>query len=138
MLNVIAFDSPAPGGGLKTVTCAEPTLAMSAAVICADNSVTLLTSVILSLPFQRTTEPGAKFVPSTERVNAGPPATAEVGLRNVITGGAKLIINVSAFDKPPTGGGLKTVICAEPPFKMSAAVIVARTSDVETKVVGRS
>src|SRR5215470_14709002 len=110
MLNVIALDSPAPGGGLKTVTCAEPTLAMSAAVICADNSVTFLKSVILSWPFHRTTDPGAKFEPITVSRNAGPPATAEVGLTNVISGGAKLIVKVSAFDKPPTGGGLKTVI----------------------------
>src|SRR5215510_6358691 len=109
MLNVTAFDNPAPGGGLKTVTCAEPTLAMSAAGICACNSVTLTTLVVLSCPFQRTTEPGAKFVPSTLSWNAAPPATAELGLRSVITGGAKLIVSVSAFDNPPTGGGLKTV-----------------------------
>ena len=66
MLKVTALDNPAPGGGLKTVTWAEPMLAISSAVICADSSVTLIRLVTLSWPFQRTTEPGAKFRPTTE------------------------------------------------------------------------
>ena len=46
--NVTAFDTPPPGGGLNTVTEAVPMLAMSAAVICADNSVTPINAVTRS------------------------------------------------------------------------------------------
>src|SRR6185312_5809166 len=60
MLKVDPLEVPP---GLETVTCAEPTIAMSAAEIVADNWVVEMTFVGLSELFQRTTEPLPKFSP---------------------------------------------------------------------------
>jgi hypothetical protein len=43
---------------------------------------------------------------------------------------------VIAFDVPPPGAGVATVIEAVPPFEMSAALIAAWRLLLETKVVG--
>jgi hypothetical protein len=45
---------------------------------------------------------------------------------------------VIAFDVPPPGAGVATVIEAVPPFEMSAALIAAWRLLLETKVVGRA
>jgi len=42
--------------------------------------------VVRLAPFQRTIDPVMKLVPFTVRVNAGPPAVAEVGLKLVVVG----------------------------------------------------
>ena len=68
---VAALDVPPPGAGLKTVTLADPAVAMSAAEMLADSWVSLTYVVVRSLPFQRTTEPLTKFVPLTVRANGG-------------------------------------------------------------------
>ncbi len=78
------FDVRPPGAGLKTVTLADPAVAMSAAGMLAVSRVSLTYVVARSLPFQRTTEPAAKSVPLTVRINAEPPARAPNGLRPVI------------------------------------------------------
>src|SRR5206468_12401133 len=46
-----------------------------------------------------------------------------------------LIVNVSAFELPPPGGGVDTRTEAVPAVAMSAAVIVARSWVALTKVV---
>jgi hypothetical protein len=59
------------------------------------------------------------------RVKAGPPAVAEVGLTLASTGVGLLTVKVAAFEAPPPGPGLKTVMLAVPPVAMSLAGIVA-------------
>jgi hypothetical protein len=79
ILNVCSFEVPPPGAGLKTVTCAVPTTAMSDAEITAISLVDEANVVTRSAPFQRTTEVPMKLLPVTVRVNAGLPATISPG-----------------------------------------------------------
>jgi hypothetical protein len=74
-------------------------------------------------PFQRTTEVEMKLAPLTVSVNPAPPAVAEVGLMLVMfgTGFAAVIVNVTEFEVPPPGDGLKTVTAALPALAMSLA-----------------
>ena len=74
MLKVTAPEVPPPGGGVKTVTLAEPTAAMSAALIVALSCVGLTKVVVRLTPFHCTTEAGTKFVPLTMSAKLGPPA----------------------------------------------------------------
>jgi len=79
MVNVNAADAPPPGGGLVTVTCAEPTVAMSLAGIEAVSCV-LLTNIVGRLePFHCTVVLETKPVPVTVNVKPDPPAVAEEG-----------------------------------------------------------
>jgi hypothetical protein len=76
------------------------------------------------------------LVPFTVRVNAGPPATAELGLILVMLGRSPVIVNVTAFEVcPPAGPGLKTVIWAVPAAAMSSAVIAASSVVLELNTV---
>jgi hypothetical protein len=97
MLKLTALEVPPPGVGLKTVTDAEPAVAMSAAVIDAVTRVPLAYVVVRLAPFQRTTEPEMKFVPLTVSVKAAPPAVADDGLKvvSVGTGLGALMVNVA-------------------------------------------
>lgn len=61
-----------------------------------------------------------------------------VWLKTGFPGTGLLIGNVSSFDKPPCGSGLKLVILSEPVLVMSAAVIGIVTCVPVTKVVARS
>jgi hypothetical protein len=71
---------------LKTVTDAVPAAAISAAEIAAVNCVDETNVVVRSAPFHLTTDPLTKLVPFTVKVNALPPAAAEVGLMLAATG----------------------------------------------------
>ena len=134
-----ALDVPPPGAGLKTVTLADPAVAMSAAGMLAVSRVSLTYVVARALPFQRTTEPLTKFVPLTVRLNAGPPTLALDGLRLVIVGAGLLLIEkVAALDVPPPGAGLKTVTLADPAVAMSAAGMLAVSRVSLTYVVARA
>lgn len=127
MVNVLAADVPPPGVGLNTVTEAVPTVAMSAAVICAWSWVLLTNVVVRFVPFQRTTDVMAKFVPVAVSVKAALPAAALVGeieLR-VGAGFVAVTVNVAALDVPPPGVGLNTVTEAVPVAAMSVARICA-------------
>jgi hypothetical protein len=114
--NVTAFDVPPPGAGLTTVTLAVLIAAMSLAGIAAVTWVSLTKLVVRSAPFQRTTEFETKPVPFTMRVKAGPPTPVKFGLSVVIvgTGFPLVIVNVTAFEVPPTGAGFNTVMIALP------------------------
>jgi hypothetical protein len=74
-------------------------------------------------PFQRTTDVETKLPPFTVSEKAAPPAAAEAGLMPVMfgTGFAAVIVNVTGFEIPPPGSGLKTVIVALPAPAMSLA-----------------
>ncbi|PYM61190.1 MAG: hypothetical protein DME11_23725 [Candidatus Rokuibacteriota bacterium] len=76
------------------------------------------------MPFQRTTDVMAKFVPVVVSVNGAPPANALLGAieLRVGTGFVAVIVNVTELDVPPPGVGLKTVTGDVPAVAMSAAV----------------
>jgi hypothetical protein len=114
MVNVSPSDIPPPGAGLKTTTVAVPSVAIFAAVIDAVNCVALTKLVVMSVLFHLTTEPETKFEPSTVRVNSELPARAFAGEREDSMGTGLLIANVTSFDVPPPGVGLKTVTVAAP------------------------
>lgn len=108
MVKVCALEVPPPGAGVTTVTATVPAVAMSAAKIAAVNCVALTNCVVRGLPFQFTVEVAVKFVPLTVRGKAAPPATATLGLIEVVVGvGAitGLIVNVAAGEEPPPGDG---------------------------------
>ena len=79
------------------------------------------------MPFQRTTDVMAKFVPVAVSVKAALPATALVGEieLSVGTGFVAVMVNVVALDVPPPGAGLNTVTEAVPVAAMSVARICA-------------
>jgi hypothetical protein len=94
--------------------------------------------VVRALPFHCTDEVFTKFLPVTAIVKLVPPATAELGLSNVMIGGGCLIVNVKGAEVPPPGVGLNTVTAAVPTALTSAAVIAARKAVWDTKVVVRA
>src|SRR5205809_1167862 len=125
IVNVWALEAPPPGVGLKTVTGAVPTVAMSPARICAVSCVLLPKVVVLALPFHRTTDEVLKFVPVTVSVKAGPPAVALLGEIELSVGAGLLMVKVCVPDVPPPGVGVKTVTGSVPPAAMSVAGIAA-------------
>src|SRR6267143_3153747 len=85
VVKVWAFDTwPS---GFRTVTDADPAVAMSAAAMLARNRVALTTVVVRTVPFQRTVPPDTKLVPSTVSGKSPPPAMAVLGVSAVVTGG---------------------------------------------------
>ena len=108
MVKVRALDVPPPGEGFSTVTEAVPPVAMSLAGTEAVTCVLLTYVVVSPVPFHRTVDPETKFVPVTVRVNAAPPAVAEVGERVVMVGTALFTVKLTEFDAPPPGVGLVT------------------------------
>ena len=84
--NGVGPDSPPPGGGLFTVTCAVPIAAISLAGIAACSCVALTKVVVRSAPFQRTTDEARKLLPMTVSVKAVPPTFAEAGDSDVTAG----------------------------------------------------
>lgn len=121
-----------------TVTLAVPMAAMSAAVKSACRLVFEMKVVGRALPFQATTEVGKKFIPVTATLNAGPPATAELGVISVMVGGGVWMTKVSGPDVPPPGAGLETVIVAVPGVAISAALIAACRLVLDPNVVVRA
>ena len=86
IVKVELLEVPPPGVGLKTVTAAEPAVAMSV-VLMAAVSIELLTNVVVrSVPFQRITELLTKFEPFTCKLKPGAPAMALFGESDVIAG----------------------------------------------------
>jgi hypothetical protein len=85
-VKVEPFEVPPPGAGLKTVTVGVPAPATSAVVIDAVSWFALLNTVVRGVPFQLTTDPETKLVPLTVSENPALPATAVLGLREVIVG----------------------------------------------------
>jgi hypothetical protein len=78
----------------------------------AQTCVVLSVVVISAAPFQSRVAPEMKLDPLAHNVNAGPVATAEVGVRLVMTGPAALMGNAEALDDDPPG--FTTVMLALP------------------------
>ena len=117
-------------------------MAMSAARIVAVKRVALTNVVVRALPLKRTTESllrFTKFVPLTVKVKLGPPAVALLGERVVIVGtGTGETTRLTAFEDPPPGKGLKTVIAKFPVAAMSDERICAVTLVALTNAVVRA
>jgi hypothetical protein len=137
-VNVCAPDVPPPVGGLYTVTCAVPAVAISVTGIRNDNSVLLVNNVVRPLPFQRTTEAAVKPLPVTVTCTGlFVPAVALLGESDVMAGvGLASMVNVSALETPPPR--LRTVTCDVPAAARSLAGILAVMDVDETSVVVRS
>jgi hypothetical protein len=130
-----APDVPPPGAGFVTVTLNVPAVAISATVIAAVNCVALTKVVVVAVPLKVTTEEELKFAPFTVKVNADPPARANVGESELIAGNGLLTVNEELADVPPPGAGLVTVTPRVPAVAMSGAVIGAVTCVASTNVV---
>ena len=96
-----AFDSPPPGGGLKTVMFTVPSEARSLAEIVAVKFVEFTKLVGRLDPFHRTIEAPIKLEPLTVRVNPAVPITALDGEREVIIGTAVDVTLTLATNGPP-------------------------------------
>jgi len=133
---VEAFDVPPPGVGLKTVMFSKAPVATSAAEIAACNWLEETKVVVRGLPLNWIVEELTKFVPFTVRVNAAPPATVELGFKDVIDGAGLLTLKTvepEGGDEPPPGAGLMTVTLAATPLTMSEAGTVTCSSLLEMK-----
>jgi hypothetical protein len=75
----------------STVTVTVLAVAIRVVETGAVSCVALINVVVNAVVFQRTTAPDVKPVPFTVSVNAGPPAVAEFGLREVIVGAAAIV-----------------------------------------------
>jgi hypothetical protein len=109
IMKASALETPPPGKGLSTVTIAVPGVTMSDAAIDAINRVEEIKVVARPDPFQRTTEPLTKLLPSTVSEKAEPPAAVDAGLRPVIMGirsGCVMTKYLTALEAPPLSAGL--------------------------------
>jgi hypothetical protein len=116
MVSVTAFDV-APQ--LTTVTDAVPAVAIKAAGTVAVSCVEETNVVVSAVAFQFTIEVATKFVPFTVNVKPGPPGATQVGSM-VVMDGVAVIVKITAFDVPPQGPGVTTVMEAVPGLAMLA------------------
>ena len=86
MVNAAAAEVPPPGAGLKTVTWAAPSAAISLAGTAAVTRVLETNVVVRSDPFQRTIDPEMNEEPLTVSVKPTPPVAAAVGEIEFTTG----------------------------------------------------
>jgi hypothetical protein len=139
-VNVCAVEVPPPGVGLNTVILNVPAVVKSLSGIVAVSCVLLPTNVVRSEPLNLTFELEIKFVPVTVIVNSASPTILFAGemLVKVGTGlSTGLTVNVCAVEVPPPGTGLNTVILNVPTVVKSLGGMVAISSVLLTKVVGR-
>jgi hypothetical protein len=119
------FDEPPPGVGFVTVTGAVPCMVTKDAGTVALSCVGLRYVVGRALPPKLMVAPATKFVPVTVRVNPTEPAAMLDGCSELSVGSGLLdgvlIVNVRAFDVPPPGAALMTVIDAVPALATSLA-----------------
>jgi hypothetical protein len=96
--------------------------------------------VVSGAPLKSTVDEVTKLAPLTVKTKPVLPAEVEVGLRELVVGTefiAVVTVNVCAFDVPPPGVGFTTVTLEVPTVVTSAAVIIAVSVELETKVVAR-
>ncbi len=82
-----------------------------------------------------TTEDDRKFVPVTVSVNDPPPAPMVVGEIEAIDGTGLFTVNVCAFELPPPGAELATVMKNDPADVRKAVGIVANSCVALTYMV---
>jgi len=131
---IVNVTAPDVAPQLTTVTDAVPAVAIREAGTVAVSCVDETNVVVSAVPFHFTLEIAAKFVPFTVKVNPRPPAVAQVGLSELMVGGAT-IVNVTGFDAEPVE--FLTVTGAVPAVAISAAGTIAVSWLDETKVVTR-
>jgi hypothetical protein len=137
-VKVCAPDVPPPGAGFTTVMESVPPTVMSTAGMVIV-MVVLDTNVVANgAPLKSTVDDALKFVPVTVSVKLFPPAVVDVGETELVVGTGLFIVSVCAFDVPPPGVGLTTVIDAVPPTAMSAAGTVAVSCVDEANVVAKA
>lgn len=89
-------------------------------------------------PLKKTVEPDVKFVPLTVMVNVESPTVFEVGEIEVVVGAGLLTVKVCAFEVPPPGAGLETVMLNVPaPVKSDDGIEAVNCVEL-TKVVVRA
>jgi hypothetical protein len=115
-----------------TVTVAVPGAAMRLAGTWAVNCVALTKVVVSAVVFHRTTALETNPDPFTVSVKEGPPAAAELGLSEVITG-PKAMVKATLPDVTPFS---TTVTYAVPGAAMRLAATCAVSCVALTKVVG--
>ena len=98
MVNVAPAEVPII---VVTVTLAVPGVTIRLAGTAAVSMVELTYVVATAVPFHFTFAPEPKLVPLIVRVKAAPPAFAELGLRLVMVGGGRVMVNVAPADVPP-------------------------------------
>jgi hypothetical protein len=126
-VNVCAFEMPPPGAGFVTVILNVPAVVRSLAGIVAVNLMLLTNVVVRADPAKLTTDAETKFVPFTVSVRVAAPAVALTGEMLVVVGTGLFTVKVCAFDVPPPGAGLVTVMLNVPAVATSVAGIDAVT-----------
>ncbi len=86
-------------------------------------------------PFQRMELVETKLVPTTLSLNVPLPTVTDAGLSDVSVGTGLSTVKTSAFEAPPPGAGLPTVIAGVPPARISALGTVALILVEEAYVV---
>lgn len=129
MVNGNELEVPPPGAGVITVTGAVPAVATRVLLTEAVNCNELMKTVVSGVPFQLIVELPIKFVPFTVNINEAAPAVTLAG-ESELTAGTGLvaivpIVNIAAFDVPPPGVPLNTVILAVPALAISEELTVA-------------
>ena len=122
------------GPGFCTETLAEPAEAINDESMSAYNCVALTRMVGNCVPFQINCDPVWKLVPVTTNWNAGPPATAEAGLKVAMAGTRAVSVNVSRLLLEPPG--LFTITSAVPALAICCAEICALICVELRNVVG--
>lgn len=110
---------------VATVMVAVPDEAINPAETEALTWVELLKAVGRGAPFQCTLTDGSKLEPVTMRVNPGPPATAEVGLRLLTVGAAPMTLNWSELELPPPGYDTATRTWPAEAIRLAGTVAVS-------------
>ena len=103
IVKTAAAEAPPPGAGFRTVTCAVPAAATSAAVTAACSCVVLTRVVVREEPFHCTVEPVKNPLPFTMSVKPGAPATAVEGETEEMTGAGFEANTLTAPPLPDTG-----------------------------------
>jgi hypothetical protein len=98
MVNVDPADTPPV---VVTVTLAVSAVAIRLAGTAAVSWLALTSVVVSAVAPHVTVAPATKCVPLTVSLKAAPPAVAELGLRLVMVGGGRLMVNVAPADVPP-------------------------------------
>jgi hypothetical protein len=134
-VSVWGFDGPLLGAGLFTVILLVPAVVRSPAGIVAVNRVELTKVVVLAAPLRYTIAPFINLVPLIVNVKPASLTFFVAGEIFVVTGDGLFTVSVWAFDVPPPGVGLNTVMLLVPAVVRSLAGIVAVSCVELTKVV---